>query len=297
MGRGHAAFGTNHRDRRSVEHLAAEVSVLPCDMQDREQVNAAVATARPDRIFHLAAQSLPSASWNDAETTITVNLLGTLHLLEAVRTAGLSPTIVLAGSSAEYGPAAADEPSINEARAPQPDTPYGVSKMAATLLAQVYARRYGMKIVCVRPFFVIGPRKIGDVCSDFARGIVAIERGESGALKVGDLRPVRDFVDVRDAVEALWLLSERGASGEVYNLSSGRGHAVGEVMETLIALSERSIPVEQDASRIRAIDAPAMVGDSAKLQALGWTPHLTLRESLIDILDYWRSAGRQKGIF
>ncbi len=287
---GRQVFATYHANRRNLGALPAQATLIACDLRQGGQVRAAMEQSRPEQVFHLAGQSSPSGSWTDPQTTVEVNVTGTLHLLDAVRAMGVTPVIVLAGSSAEYGPPDPAQRVIPETKTPQPNTPYGVSKLAATLLAQCYVRSHGLHVVIARPFFVIGPRKASDACSDFARAIVAVERGEQEAIRVGDLRPVRDFLDVQDAVAALRLLGHRGVSGEVYNVSSGHGRAVQEVLDGLIALSGRSIPVQQDTTRLRPVDQPVVIGDNARLRSLGWQPRMPLEQSLRAILAYWRAV-------
>jgi GDP-4-dehydro-6-deoxy-D-mannose reductase len=248
-----------------------------------------VARTRPALIVHLAAQSLPVVSWGDPDLTFQVNAAGAQHLLDAVRAAGdLRPRIVVAGSSAEYGPRAPSEMPIREDAELRPGSPYGVSKAAMEMLCLLYGRAFGMEIVRVRPFFVIGPRKRGDVCSDFARGVVAIERGRQDALHVGNLEAVRDFVDVQDAVSALMAVIERAQPGEAYNIATGVGHTVQEVLDAFVSLAACPARIEPDPARMRPSDEPIVIGDNTKLKALGWMPRIPFRESLRAILDYWR---------
>lgn len=196
--------------------------------------------------------------------------------------------VVVAGSSSEHAPTA-DQAPIREDHPLLPDSPYGASKVAASLLALLYHRAYRMRVIVVRPFFVIGPRKVGDVCSDFARQVVAVERGRQPSLQVGNVEAVRDFLDVGDAVRALWLLARKGEPGGIYNLCSGTGTKVRGVLEMFLAMASRPIPVEQDAGRFRLVDKPFVVGDNSRLRALGWAPQVALRQSVAAILDYWRS--------
>ena len=288
LAQGVAVYGTVHRDTKNVEHLKPRLTILPCDILDRPRMATILADVRPDVVVHLAGQTLPALSWRDAQTTFQVNISGTLCLLDAIREARGDPVVEVACSSAEYGCAGEDEIPIKETTPFRPASPYGVSKVAVDLLSRLYWQAYGMKVVRARLFFVIGPRKVGDVCSDFARGVVAVENGQSDRLKVGNLAAVRDFVDVRDAVRALWLLAEKGLPGEVYNVCSGVGHRVQEVLDTLIAMADRPMPVEQDPQRMRPSDEPAIVGDNSKLCALGWKPQIPLPETLATTLNFWR---------
>lgn len=283
-------IGILHRDSSNIDPIRDQVSPLRCDIQDRACVEGILREARPDVVFHLAARSLPSPSWDEPEATFQVNVLGTLNLLEAVRKAGLDAVVVVAGSSSEYAPAL-DQAPIREDHALMPDSPYGASKAASSLLALLYHRAHRMRVIVVRPFFVIGPRKVGDVCSDFARQVVAVERGSQPSLQVGNLEAVRDFLDVADAVRALWLLAGKGEPGGVYNVCSGTGTKVGSVLEMILAMASRPIPVAQDASRFRLVDKPFVVGDNSRLRALGWAPRVAMEQSLVAILDYWRGQG------
>jgi GDP-4-dehydro-6-deoxy-D-mannose reductase len=120
---------------------------------------------------------------------------------------------------------------------------------------------------------------------------VAVERSKQRALKVGNLEAVRDFLDVQDAVRAFLLLTQKTQPGEVYNLCSGVGHQVGEVLDILLAMTKRPIPVEKDPSRMRPADDPVLIGDNSRLRALGWEPRIPLRQTLESLLDYWRQEG------
>lgn len=282
-------FGILRSDSRNIDGIRHKATLFRSDILDRTQLENAVQKIRPEVIFHLAAQSSPSASWTEPERTFHVNVLGTLNLLDAARTAGLTPIVVVAGSSAEYGLSEPDEIPIREDKPLRPASPYGVSKMATSALALLYHRAFNVKVIVVRPFFVIGPRKMGDVCSSFARGIVAVERGNQASLRVGNLESLRDFLDVEDAVRALWLLVEEGTPGEAYNICSGAGQKIAVVLDTFLRMSPQPIPVEKDPALFRPADEPTVVGDNSRLRALGWAPRVPLNDSLRRILDYWRT--------
>jgi GDP-4-dehydro-6-deoxy-D-mannose reductase len=196
---------------------------------------------------------------------------------------------VVAGSSAEYGFSTPEEIPIREDKPLRPASPYGISKMAASALALLYYRTFTIRVVVARPFFVIGPRKTGDVCSNFACGVAAVESGTQRTLKVGNLETERDFLDVGDAVQALWLLAEEGVPGVAYNICSGVGHKIADVLSAFLKIASRSIPVEHDQSLLRPVDQPVVVGDNSRLRALGWTPRVSFDDSLHRILEYWRS--------
>ena len=287
--RGWTVFGILRSESRNIAEIRHKVTVFRSDILDRTEVENAVQKVRPDVIFHLAAQSSPSVSWTEPQRTFHVNVLGTLNLLEAVRAAGLKPVVVVAGSSAEYGFSPPEEIPIKEDKPLRPASPYGVSKVASSALALLYHRAFDIRVVVVRPFFVIGPRKTGDVCSSFAQSIVAVERGEQTSLNVGNLETIRDFLDAEDALRALWLLAEKGVPGLTYNVCSGIGHKIEKVLEAFLRMGFRAIPVEHDPALLRPADEPVVVGDNSRLRALGWIPRVPLDDSLSRILDYWRS--------
>ena len=268
------------------------ISWVRCDVSKAHDVQRVLKEARPDRIFHLAAQSYPVKSWSDPLTTIEANLVGTLNLLDAVRLSSSSSRVLVFGSSAEYGSAPAQADQISENAFLQPDSPYGVSKTAADMLADVYTRAYRLDVIRVRPFLVIGPGRGSNVFIDFARRITDLENVGGDSLGVGNLSAVRDIVDVRDAVDAIAVIADKGSAGEVYNLCTGKGHSIGEALEIMLKLCTKPVRTYSDAARFRPLDTPRLVGDGSKLRQLGWEPRIALEQTLADILNYWRAAAR-----
>lgn len=289
-GEGLTVAGTVHEESSHPLPIPDLANAFPCDILDGEQVAKAVDETRPGVLFHFAARSLPQRSWEDPETTFRVNIIGVVNVLEAVRRAGRDPIVVIAGSSAEYGAVAPEQLPISEDGLIHPTSPYGASKAAADVLTRFYAAAYGIKAIRIRPFQAIGPRKMGDMCSDFARGIVAVERGLEPVLRVGNLEAVRDFLDVRDVVGGAWLIAEEGLPGQAYNICSGVGHSGQDVLNILLSHSSRAVPVERDPARLRPGDQPMVVGDNSRLRALGWEQTVPLEQSLISILEYWRET-------
>ncbi|TRZ41767.1 NAD-dependent epimerase/dehydratase family protein [bacterium] len=286
LARGALVYGLDKQTKGLSPRMGFHL--VQCDLLDRKAVFEVVKEVQPDVVFHLAAQSLPRVSWEDPETTFRVNVFGTLYLLDAIRTAQINPIIEVFCSSGEYAVSQNDTP-IGENFPLEPSSPYALSKIAQDQLCLLYGKAYQMCIVRVRPFFIIGPRKTGDVCSDFARGIVAIERGLTNTLTVGNLDAVRDFLDVRDALTAFWLVAERGIPGTVYNICSGQGFAVSDILGRTSALSKTPFEAQQGSSRLHPLDEPVKIGDNTKLMALGWRPSIPIDQSLADILAYWRN--------
>jgi len=273
-------WGIQRRPRAATDAK----NVCECDVTDSLALGKTLGAISPSVIFHMAAQSIPSVSWEDPLNTLQVNLVGTFNLLTAIRDLNLRTRVVFFGSSSEYAPSL--EP-VSEEHKLKPSSPYALSKIAATLLAGLYSDAYKIDVVTVRPFFIIGPRKTGDVCSSFARGIVDVERGSAQSLRVGNLQTTRDFLDIDDAVRAFWLVSESGKAGEVYNISSGKGVRISKVLEIMMSKSRSQIRVEQSQPN-RPLDKPVAIGTNDKLRRLGWTQSIELDESLSKILDYWR---------
>lgn len=268
--------------------LAAGDKIMTADIMRRDEVAAAMAKCRPEAVFHLAAQSSPPRSWIHPMETFQMNVNGTLHVLEAVRETCPAAKVVVACSSAEYALSADGRP-IGEDFPLKPSTPYGISKMAADELSRVFGLRYGLNIIRVRPFFLVGPKKTGDVCSDFARGIVAIERGLQKDLPTGNLEMVRDMMDVRDGISAFHIIMEKGAANEVYNICTGRGVRISDILDVYRELAAVPVVPRLDPSKVRPIDEPVRIGDASRLKALGWAPSFSLKQTLQDILDYWRA--------
>ncbi|HBK81269.1 MAG TPA: GDP-mannose 4,6-dehydratase [Nitrospinae bacterium] len=274
-----------------IDHLTSRVPILECDLRDQGSVNRILAEIRPTRIFHLAAQSFVPASWTAPEESLHTNIIGTLHLLEGVRQAGIDPWIQIAGSSEEYGLVHPEETPIRESNPLRPLSPYAVSKVGTDLLAYQFFQSYGMKLVRTRAFNHTGPRR-GDVfvCSDFAKQIVEAEKGRrEPVIYVGNLEAKRDFTDVRDVVKAYWLSLQHCEAGEVYNIASGTAWAIQEILDMLIARSATPIEVKEDPARMRPSDVPILLGDSSNFrEATGWKPEIPFEQTLQDILDYWR---------
>jgi GDP-4-dehydro-6-deoxy-D-mannose reductase len=272
----------------NIDHLKGKVNFVELDIKKTEGVRKVIAEIKPDVIFHLAAQSFVTVSWKKPKETLETNILGTFNLIDAVIRAGIDPVIVSVCSSAEYGITKREEIPIKEEKDFMPISPYAVSKIAQDMLSIQYHLSHKLKIIRARFFNITGPRKKYDACSDFAKGIVEVEKGLSDSLKVGNLEGIRDFTNVKDAVRALWTLYEKGKPGEVYNICSGKGIKVGEVVDILKAKSKKEIIVEQDENRMRIIDDPLYIGDNSKMRSLGWEPKVPIEETLSSMLDYWR---------
>ena len=271
--------------------LQAGPETLAADLMNKEETLAAVQTVMPDVIFHLAGQADVGRSWRIPQQTVALNEIAAINLLEAVRTVCPACTVVLVGSSDQYGNLREAGVSVSEETPTRPMNPYAISKDAQEKLGKAYASAYGLRVMMTRSFNHGGAgQRTGFMIPDFASGIVRVERGEAEAVSVGNLDSRRDFTHVKDIVRAYRLIAERGAAGEVYNVGSGTACSAREVLERLIALAECPVPVRQDPSRMRPSDTPVVCCNHEKLtRDTGWEPELGMDEILKDTLEYYRN--------
>jgi GDP-4-dehydro-6-deoxy-D-mannose reductase len=278
-----------HLEACGDEVIALDDSVDLGDPAGAVTVGDQLKLVAPEVIYHLAALTHVGRSWEDPVSTMRVNALGTLSVLEAARAQSNPPRVVLISSSEVYG--AGDGRPIREDDPLRPVTPYAASKVSAEYLGlQAFLGR-GLDVVRARPFNHIGPGQ-GDifVVSALARRIVDAERAGGGAIAVGNLAAARDFTDVRDVVRAYRLLATHGAAGEVYNVCSGVARQVEELFKILIAQSSVPVEAREDPELFRPVDVPMLVGDNSRLVDLvGWRPEIDLAQTLVAVLDYWRA--------
>ena len=271
------------------------VTVIDCELQDASAVRGVIRAVRPDRIFHLAAQSFVPTSWTAPAATLSNNIISQVNLFEAVRDAKVDPIIHIAGSSEEYGLVYPDEAPIHESNPLRPLSPYAVSKVGQETLAIQYFRSYGLKTIVTRGFNHTGPRR-GQVfaTSSFAKQIAEIEAGlRQPVIDVGDLESRRDWTDTRDMVRAYWAATERAEPGEVYNVGQGTCISVGDMLNILLSHSHMQIAVEQDPSRMRPSYVRLMWANVDKFKkATGWEPRIPFETTMNDLLGYWRERVR-----
>jgi GDP-4-dehydro-6-deoxy-D-mannose reductase len=287
--------GTVYGRLDNIEHLRDRLLIFPAELSRLEVTRFIVEETQPDAIFHLAAQPLPQLSRMDPWFTLENNIRAQLNILEAVTQLQLRSRVLVVGSSEEYGYIRPEDLPIDEETPLRPATPYGVSKIGQDFLGLQYFLSHGVETVRVRPFNHIGPRqRQGFVAADFARQLAEIEAGtREPEVVVGALDAVRDFSDVRDIVRGYYLALTKGEPGETYNLGSEQGHAVREMLDTLIGYLGQEIKVVQDPARMRPVEVPRVVSDCRKLRArTGWHTEITFEQSLRDVLDYWRAQVR-----
>ena len=262
----------------------------PVDLLDRAGVARAVAAARPSRIYHLAGAARADTAWHNVVPHLEANVLGTHHLLEAVRSLGAPCRVLVVTSAAIYEPA---DGLLGEDAPLVPSNPYGLSKLAQDALARRAFADDGLDVRIARPFNHAGPRQDpAFVVSSFARQIALIEAGRlPSELHVGNLDARRDVTDVRDVVDAYERIMIDAPAGRPYNICSGRAVRVGDLLDRLLTLSRSPVRVTQDPARLRPEDSPVLVGDSTRIRTeLGWMPGISIDRLLGDTLEWWRAA-------
>lgn len=271
--------------------IQARPQHLPCDLTDPGAVRDLFEHVRPVQVFHLASLSSVAYSFEHPQEVLHTNLVATCNVLEALRHLPAGARLLLVGSAEQYGLVEeADLPIVETCRF-RPASPYAVSKVAQEHLGLQYAATHGLHVVAARSFNHSGPGQSDRfVLPAFARQIAEAEIGKrQPVLRVGNLDVWRDFLDVRDVVQAYRLLLERGASGEAYNVCGGEAHRVGDLLDLMRGGARRPVRIETDPARYRAADLRILRGDPGKLErATGWRPRRTVRAMLLDILEDWR---------
>jgi GDP-4-dehydro-6-deoxy-D-mannose reductase len=275
----------------SPGEVLESVAFYPCDLLDADEVGRVVAEVRPDFVLHLASLSSVAESWREPVASFLNNTNVFLNLVEALRVQGPDGCRVLSvGSSEEYGVVGAEEMPLSESHTIVPANPYAVARVAEEYLARIYARGYGLSVSCTRSFNHIGPGQSDRfVVSSIARQFAELALGlREPVVTIGDGTIIRDFIDIGDVVRAYYSILTSGVAGEVYNVCSGHGHSVLEVVYALAEHSGIDAGVEVDPALLRPIDNPVLVGDYSKLEReTGWRPEVSFEASLWKLYRYW----------
>jgi GDP-4-dehydro-6-deoxy-D-mannose reductase len=285
--RGRLVAWTRSSVPKGLETLAAWDRI---DLLERDRVRAAIRDLRPSAVFHCAGSPHVALSWQDTARPLTSNVLTTHYLLDALRRAGARSRVLIPGSATVYAPSASP---LREDSALAPQSPYALSKLAQEELGLRALKEDGVDVIVARSFNHTGPRQSADFfVPGVARQIASIERGTlEPVIKVGNLDAERDLTDVRDTVRAYALLLEKGAPGTIYNVASGMGRRMRDVLDGLLQRARVPVRVEIDPARLRPRDIPALVGDATRLRsATGWSPVITFDRMLDELLDYWRAG-------
>ena len=261
------------------------VTVMAADLRDAEAVEKIVCEIKPDVIINLAAISNVGQSWGIPQATMQVNVVGSLNILEAVRTQDKKPKVMLIGSSEEY--VDSDKP-MNEETPLDANNPYGISKITQEWFVKLYREQYGLKIYCVRPFNHTGVgQRDSFVLPSFCKQVAGIERsGRPGVIKVGNLAVRRDFSHVKDIVRAYRMILESDDDTQIYNVGSGKAYGLDELLNYIIALSRQRITIAMEPSRVRPTDTPVICCDYSRIEKkLGWKPEHTVFDALDELYE------------
>lgn len=276
----------------NLDDSTGEIEFEEADITHREKIFSIIKKFKPDQVYHLAAQSSVSHSWEDPVETFRINVFGGINILEGLKIFCPECRILMACTAEEYGETDIPDKPVDEQFRIFPQNPYAISKSALDFLSSVYYGAYKLPVFISRAFNHIGPGQSERfVCSDFARQIALTESGkQEPEIWVGNIQSERDFLDVRDAVKAYYFIINKGRPGQVYNVCSGRKLKISDLLDMLISFSKRSdIKVKIDRKKLRAIDVKSMYGDNSKLKNhTGWIPGYSIETSLKDTLDYWR---------
>jgi len=282
-------IGWTHRSSPpgEVAPLAAWERV---DLLNPAEVRDAIARIKPSAVIHCAGAPNVAHSWRDTLMPLSVNVLATHHLFDALRRAGAPCRVIVPGSATVYEPAST---ALTEESPVAPSNPYAVSKLAQEDLSLRAAREDGVEVIVTRSFNHTGPRQSAAFAApNMARQIAQIEAGlVEPLIKVGNLDAQRDFTDVRDMARAYVALVQQGTPSTIYNVSSGVPRVMRSVLDALIARARVAVRVEADPALMRPSDTPLLLGDSTRLrEATGWQPRISFDQTLDDLLNYWRGV-------
>lgn len=285
----------------NIAHVLDHPRVHPeiGDLLDIKSLERILAAYRPERCFHTAGMSHVPTAWKHPQACMEVNVIGQINLFEAIRSICPDCRIQICGSSEEYGLVHKDEVPIKETNPLRPLSPYGCSKISQDMLGYQYAQGYGLKVIRTRAFNHSGARRHKDFAeASFSIQIARIEQGLCApVIEHGNLEAIRDMTNVKDVVRAYWMsLDGDCAWGEVYNICSGKGPRINEMLAYLISLTDTDITLKPNPDLMRPSDIPVLIGDHTRFrEATGWQPTRTWQETIAECLDYWREQIKSTG--
>lgn len=295
---GHEVLGTYYKPTTNLNEIDTKIQMIECDVRYYQSVLRIISNFKPDQIYHLAAQSYPTVSWDHPQATVETNITGTVNVFEAVKEVRVTnpdydPMVVVACSSAEYGQTLneLEDPYVKETAELKPLHPYGVSKVGQDLLSFQYFMNDHIRCIRVRIFNSTGTRKVNDVTSDFTKRAVLAEKSGVYKLQVGNLETKRAIMDQRDLVNGLMLLAEKGTPGDVYNLSSEYCYQMKDIVEMIEKQLNHTFEIEVDPKLLRPTDERIIIGNIEKLKRdTGWKQQISMEHTVADMLDYWRKV-------
>lgn len=287
LNNGYSVVGS---DRQKGNMLSDSVSFYEADLMDGKAVEELIKLEQPDIIVNLAAVSSVGQSWNMPQTTISVNVIGALNIMEAARKCEKKPKVMFIGSSEEY---IISSNPLDENTALDATNPYGISKVTQEQFAKMYRKQYGLQIYCVRPFNHTGlGQRDTFVLPSFCKQVAEIEKsGKPGTIKVGNLTVQRDFSHVKDIVRAYRMIVESDDCETVYNVGSGVAYRLDQILKYITELSSQSIKIEIDSERFRPSDQPIICCNHDLItEKLGWEPEFTVFDALKEMFEAYRKG-------
>jgi len=263
---------------------------LECDIKNRALLEKIIEEIKPKLLFHFGAQPYIIPSWEDPVNTIETNVIGTINVFEPIKKYNLKTRVILACTAAEFGTTTNIGRPLKESDPLMAIHPYGISKIAAELLARQYYINFGIEVVNLRFFNLTGTRRTNDAASDFIRKIAQIELDlKEPVIEVGNLNPYRDILDVVDAIRAIWLTATKGTPGETYHVCTNQKVQIRELLDIALSFSQKKIKVVKNAPhKLRKTDEDIIIGDNTKITSeLGWKPKKSIKETLKELFDYW----------
>jgi GDP-4-dehydro-6-deoxy-D-mannose reductase len=296
INRGYEIVGVDISTEHSEKDLWAKASnkasimLIKGDLRDEQKVDELFENYAFDLVFHLAAQSSVKLSFENPAETFSININGTLNILEAISRLERHPKTLVISSSEIYGQLKPDEVPVSENAPLKPVNPYAVSKAAVDLMVYQYWKAYNLPVYLARAFSHSGPgQRTVAVLSDWAFQAAKVELGlRPPEISVGNMDVTRDYTDVRDTIAAYYLILGKGQPGRPYNVCSGTGYKIAHLLDIIISFSSKKIEIVPDPSRLRPVDIPILIGSPERLRSeTYWRPEIKIEQTLRDIYDYW----------
>lgn len=283
-------YAAVYKATSDISELIPADHIIAGDLTDFAFAEKLVQVASPVVVYHLAALSVVHSSASQATAVMNGNTTISFNILEAIRLHSPQARLVAISSGNVYGAVQDTTYPINESTPLRPLNPYAVSKVTQEMLALEFHLAYGMDVVLLRPFNHTGVGQTNDfVIPRLAEQFVNIEKGSARVVQVGNLDTVRDFTDVRDMVNAYILATDKCISGEIYNIGSGIGHSIREILAILQSFSPSKVEIKVEEGQVRTSDVPILVADASKFRtATSWEPKITLNKTISDILENYR---------
>ena len=287
--KGWPAYGIARNSASSRIAAQPDPGIFRLDILDRDALDSTFEEIKPDLVIHMAAQAFNSISWKNEESTHLNNYQGTVNVLRASQRYTPEAKVLIACSSAEYGDIQPEDCPLVEERFLQPITPYGVSKVATECLGYQYFVNFSLKVYLPRLFIHVGTgHPPATAIQNFARQLALISKGGvEPVVKVGNLESARDFIDVRDGVEAMMMMIEKGSPGKPMNICTGSAHKISDILSMLVEISGLDVKIQNDSTLLRPSDEPVLIGDNTKLRSLGWTQGYSIQQTLEAVYKDW----------